>query len=349
MSNKLKEAEQRHWEWIKKRLNITEKNNSKKSQSKKKELFNLLGFKNPNDEKNIQDLHDLICVPPKKLKQMRKDKRFTSLVKEDSKDYIKWKHAKNRNEKEKAKYKEYIENEKKRKRVYDLLGYESLYNKDSDWNAYILCEMLNISICPYCNRQYIFTTKKRGKKWVTRPQLDHFYVKSKYPFLSCSFYNLIPSCPTCNEGKNDNSRDTVYPYLEGFDSNASFCIDLDQLNDIKHYMTIEKNYKYTIKLNIIKKLGGRINGSNKVFNLIELYNEHQLELKDLIERFFIANGAELGNYANLFFRKKIDDLTTEEIQHLKKIILGQPLSTNEDEIYLLKKFKEDIIAQLEEE
>jgi hypothetical protein len=30
------------------------------------------------------------------------------------------------------------------------------------------------------------------------PEIDHFYPKDKYPFLAVSFFNLIPSCLTCN-------------------------------------------------------------------------------------------------------------------------------------------------------
>lgn len=53
---------------------------------------------------------------------------------------------------------------------------------------------INLGTCPYCNRSYSYTVKDGSIK----PELDHFFPKSKYPFLAVSYYNLIPSCPTCN-------------------------------------------------------------------------------------------------------------------------------------------------------
>ncbi|TCL67476.1 hypothetical protein EV196_10232 [Mariniflexile fucanivorans] len=40
-----------------------------------------------------------------------------------------------------------------------------------------------------------------------KPELDHYYPKSLYPYFGVSFYNLIPSCQSCNglgvKGEND--------------------------------------------------------------------------------------------------------------------------------------------------
>jgi len=38
-----------------------------------------------------------------------------------------------------------------------------------------LAQVLNINVCPYCNRQYTFTINSRTGK--TRPQFDHFHPK----------------------------------------------------------------------------------------------------------------------------------------------------------------------------
>lgn len=38
-------------------------------------------------------------------------------------------------------------------------------------------QAIGVTICPYCNRSYIFTSSKNG----TRPQYDHYFPKSKYP------------------------------------------------------------------------------------------------------------------------------------------------------------------------
>jgi len=49
-----------------------------------------------------------------------------------------------------------------------------------------------------------------------RPPLDHFYPRSRYPFLGTSFYNLIPSCHQCNSSvkgaKNPLDENLTHPY-----------------------------------------------------------------------------------------------------------------------------------------
>jgi len=73
-----------------------------------------------------------------------------------------------------------------------------------------LAKNIGMKTCPYCNRQHTFTIY-RGKE--IRPQFDHFYPKSKYPFFALSFYNLVPICPTCNHLKKDKTEKIVNPYL----------------------------------------------------------------------------------------------------------------------------------------
>ena len=49
-------------------------------------------------------------------------------------------------------------------------------------------EALQVTVCPYCNRNFVNSTYKR-----TLCDLDHFYDKEKYPLLAGSFY----SCLSC--------------------------------------------------------------------------------------------------------------------------------------------------------
>ena len=65
---------------------------------------------------------------------------------------------------------------------------------------------MGISVCPYCNRNYIFSNEN-----VITCQLDHFFSKEKYPILAVSFFNLIPCCSTCNRLKGTKYF-AFYPY-----------------------------------------------------------------------------------------------------------------------------------------
>lgn len=59
-------------------------------------------------------------------------------------------------------------------------------------------EEMGISTCHYCDTAYI-NIYHMGKKLRSHFDIDHFLPKSKCPVLSLSLFNLIPSCPVCNE------------------------------------------------------------------------------------------------------------------------------------------------------
>lgn len=61
-----------------------------------------------------------------------------------------------------------------------------------------IIEEMGIRTCVYCNMQYALTIDHSKGLY----ELDHRFPKSKYPYLCTTFYNLQPSCPTCNHGKN---------------------------------------------------------------------------------------------------------------------------------------------------
>lgn len=89
-----------------------------------------------------------------------------------------------------------------------------LYAEFTTEYAYHFFQLLNIRTCPYCNRNYTFTIQEDKKK--TRPEFDHFYDKASYPLLAVSFYNLVPSCHTCNHIKGNDSL-LINPYFHGFE------------------------------------------------------------------------------------------------------------------------------------
>lgn len=87
-------------------------------------------------------------------------------------------------------------------------GFKSIYKEFSknDINNWII-ETSSVKVCPYCNLAYTFN---RGSK--TTGQLDHFFPESKFPEFAICYYNLIPSCPTCNRIKSAETGTLVSPY-----------------------------------------------------------------------------------------------------------------------------------------
>lgn len=123
-------------------------------------------------------------------------------------------------------------------------------NKDKgndDNMAYRLVNRLKAETCPFCNRIYTKTLMKGSDGGGIRPELDHFYPKSKYPYLAVSLFNLIPICSYCNRQKSNHAEmytrsrryrhSIIYPYDEAFDDErgerqASFRLIPGRKNDI---------------------------------------------------------------------------------------------------------------------
>ncbi|MGC9298988.1 HNH endonuclease [Bacillus cereus] len=125
--------------------------------------------------------------------------------------------------------------------IYSML--EKIFNYDRfregtlahGWGAYELCKELNINVCPYCNRMYTYTVVNQGEN-ITRPELDHYFPRSKFPIFSLSFFNLIPSCKICNSSikKDEYLEITKYlhPYMDSLNSAYKFdflSLDLDAM------------------------------------------------------------------------------------------------------------------------
>ena len=108
-----------------------------------------------------------------------------------------------------------------------LLKYVFRYEAFSkQQNIFRFLQALGVGVCPYCNRQYI-TTVATGKHR-TRPQLDHFKNKKKYPFLALSINNLVPSCGVCNLMKHENDKKILYPYEDGMADLFSFSTEFSE-------------------------------------------------------------------------------------------------------------------------
>ncbi len=256
------------------------------------------------------------------------------------------------------------------------------------WSAYAFIQALNIDVCPYCNRQYIFTISKG----TGRPQIDHFYPQEEYPYLSCSLYNFIPSCAQCNHQKssilnkktdsktqkkhpnfrwNNDFALTIYPYTEAFEeSNSSKQTEKNAHFRVVYSRDLENEEKNTplddmvIADITIKKsaIEDKIINSINAFHLKELYSGHKLDLKDLFTRYRNYSKPKIDEITRLILNEKInlDELSLNEKQknelyqkiartytkRIKRTILGLPLGAGNKQ-YPLRKFKEDIIKQLD--
>ena len=131
---------------------------------------------------------------------------------------------------------------------------------EKGFNKLEFINMIGIDTCPYCNRNYIYTLDKVEK---IKPQIDHFFPKSIFPFLGMSFYNLIPSCQTCNgeEAKGSLSPLKVgltNPYLIK-SSDFTFGYNLESLEIFNPLINKKNLDKDNLSISITTKMQGHLN------------------------------------------------------------------------------------------
>lgn len=181
------------------------------------------------------------------------------------------------------------------------------------YTAYSLVGSLGITVCPYCNRNYIFnipTTQRRTS------QLDHFYDKDNYPFLALSFYNLIPVCSICNHIKSNQQGRYYNPYnnrrtsdeLITFSFNVKGARYLDEIDDLE------------IKLSPHKLLSDNV----RYLKLNEIYSHH----RDLIQEIAKKGKIYDKNYIDVLFKKYQGSLFKSR-EELLNLILGNYITEDE--------------------
>lgn len=170
--------------------------------------------------------------------------------------------------------------------LFEQRGYNEFsgnikYGNNEIYGAYKFVELLDLKTCPYCNRNYISMLEKESKKdKQTRPELDHFYAKSIYPFLAINYYNLIPSCSTCNKLKSDDdSLNLLHPYNNAVDNiNITYW-----LNDMKFYNVQSiKDLTFESEKSIEVEIENMPEYNKVVFQIERLYQEHSDIVIELI-------------------------------------------------------------------
>ena len=198
---------------------------------------------------------------------------------------------------------------------------------------------LDIKVCPYCNRNYIFNFKK-GKDLNATAQLDHFFDKKTYPFLAVSIYNLVPSCSTCNQRKSAKQEDIFYPFLESFNNHAKF-----EYKGIKNKEDSNGNFfdedRILLELKPISE-DEKVKNHIEVFNLQNLYNEH----KDIVSEILIKSEMYNESYIEELMKNYEGTLFKNE-EDLLRLIFGGYISDEDLGKRPLSKLTKDILEQLE--
>lgn len=193
-------------------------------------------------------------------------------------------------------------------------------------------QRLQLDTCVYCNRSYTFHLDEKGEP---KPEIDHFYPKGIYPFLAVSYFNLVPSCQTCNGYGGKHSSDTYLdevqnPYLITNDD-YRFSFDLLSL-DFKN--PISK--KGAIKITMPKQIGP----NTKLFKLEKLYQKHEDHVLELLVKSKLDYTEKYREYLKSYQGLNFSN------SEIDRMIIGN--YTNVDELHKrpLSKLYRDIALEL---
>lgn len=171
-----------------------------------------------------------------------------------------------------------------------MIGLYKAFTQDKNddiSNAHYFFRELNIRTCPYCNRHYTFTLSKKNTK--VSPEYDHFYDKSSHPLLAVSFYNLVPSCHTCNHVKGTKASAKINPFFSGFKSKFSL---LDEKGDkliVDYDKVAMKERKNNYGKLTFSELSEEERGNVETFGLQGLYEMHDDYIKELVDKVIAYN------------------------------------------------------------
>lgn len=176
-----------------------------------------------------------------------------------------------------------------KKQVRKIFDYEKFVKYDDGRFAYQLATDLNCTVCPYCNRQFVFTLWEATKK--TRPQFDHFLDKGDNPFFALSFFNLIPCCSICNSSFKGTATfslaSNLHPLVEGAEEIIRFTVGITSTGYMqgKDFLVKLQKYRADVDPDRYKRAEENI----RAFAVVELYNEHKDYVGDILKKAYVYN------------------------------------------------------------
>ena len=237
-------------------------------------------------------------------------------------------------------------------RFFKIFDYDSFVKGNEDWGAYQLTKSLDCNVCPYCNKNYIHTIQAFAGK--SRPELDHYYPKSRFPFLALSLYNLIPSCHTCNSSLKGSidfyNNSHIHPYNDNLTEMIKFTMVIADNEVSGDVIPAVDDFSINIEINTTDdKNKEKILNSIETFLIKEQYNLHKDIAREILQRIVYYNESRLIELNN-FFAEDEDKVEVLELhEETKKFVLGNYVENELLGKRTLSKFTRDIAMATEME
>lgn len=212
----------------------------------------------------------------------------------------------------------------KMQKKYKKFIIDTLYKQRFPRKEFV--EELQVTVCPYCNRNFVNSTYKR-----TMCDLDHFYDKETYPILAVSFHNLVPVCHACNHAKASNAI-SYSPHNTKFNTDDLLSFDF-YIGGIDYWVD---NKQIGIEIDCSRELESNV----QELKLREVYQIHSDIVQECIKKAIMFNPdymTDLFNTYNGLF---------ESEEELYRIVFGNYMEESSYGKRPLSKLTKDILSKL---
>lgn len=220
-----------------------------------------------------------------------------------------------------------------------IINYDDMANKKYEKSnlRHEIITSSKVTVCPYCNRQYISYYKKGN---ATTADLDHFYPKKKFPLFALSLYNFIPSCQVCNQRfKRDKMKNILYPFRAGFGDDAKFTIKMNEKTTLNTLLHNNTDFDLLISVQESSLIRDEIENSKELFNLEEIYEHHKSYVQELLIKDYIYSDTYLR-----MMKKTLKKMPISEKQ-LNAFLYNFTYDDKEDKNRILEKLTKDILKK----
>ena len=275
-------------------------------------LYHLLLNVKPRQRSKVEYLKNIRAINKWCLKNISvRGKKYSDVIKADYDEIVEIANVYNsRRTKIPKKYQKFI--------------IEILYKQRFPRQEFV--EELQITVCPYCNRNFVNSTYKR-----TMCDLDHFYDKKTYPILAVSFHNLVPVCHACNHAKASKSI-SYSPHNMKFNTDDllsfDFFIDgMDFLSD---------NQQIGIEIDC----GREFETNVRELKLREVYQIHSDIVQECIKKAIMFNPKYMTDLFNTY------NGLFESEEELYRIVFGNYMEESFYGKRPLSKLTKDVLSKL---
>jgi hypothetical protein len=235
----------------------------------------------------------------------------------------------------------------KKTKFYEAIVHAMRYDalRDKEFSTYLKAS--GIKACVYCNAQSTVVidykyfnnkTKKKVRVKKAKLELDHYYAKSKYPFLCTSFYNLYPVCGNCNKSKSNNPIDFEL-YTKDTNELDIFHFKINDTSILDYWLSLNKE---DLKVDFLNLNGDTVflSNYNEMFDIQGVYDTQKDIAEELVHKAKVYSNAYktdlVDNFKALFPDKTI----------LNRLIIGNYDRADELHKRPMAKYTQDIAKDL---